>query len=318
LTTPYFPSFFLVGTGRSGTTLLRAMLTGHPAVEIPGETGFLPRLLRLRGMWWSERGLRPAIFLRLAFANGRLARSGLDAETVARLLAEDRPYDSYQEAITRLYASFASSETRMVGDKTPGYIGHLPLLTSAFPDARVVQVVRHPLDVVASLRRQPWGPDGVRAAALTWRLDQERARDSGLAEGGRMQMVRLEDLVARPEEELQRVARHLGLDAHPSMLRFQAHAERIKMQNVHPDSHAGLSQPLRSTSRWEQELTHADAAAAWRVVEPLARNLGYHGPVDVPASRAGIDLAKARVQLAGFHAGRSWRRVRTVRRTLWP
>ena len=38
---------FIVGVGRSGTTLLRLMLDAHPAFAIPPETHFVPELIAL-------------------------------------------------------------------------------------------------------------------------------------------------------------------------------------------------------------------------------------------------------------------------------
>src|ERR1051325_199517 len=45
---PCAPPVFVVGCGRSGTTLLRLMLDAHPELAIPGETHFLITL-------WKER-----------------------------------------------------------------------------------------------------------------------------------------------------------------------------------------------------------------------------------------------------------------------
>ena len=42
---PHQPVPFIVGSPRSGTTLLRLMLDSHPRLAIPPETGFLPRAL---------------------------------------------------------------------------------------------------------------------------------------------------------------------------------------------------------------------------------------------------------------------------------
>ncbi|TMA47502.1 MAG: sulfotransferase [Deltaproteobacteria bacterium] len=36
------PAPFIVGVGRSGTTLLRLMLDAHPDLAIPPETRFIP------------------------------------------------------------------------------------------------------------------------------------------------------------------------------------------------------------------------------------------------------------------------------------
>ena len=39
------PAPFVVGVGRSGTTLLRLMLDAHPELAIPAETHFVPELI---------------------------------------------------------------------------------------------------------------------------------------------------------------------------------------------------------------------------------------------------------------------------------
>ena len=39
------PAPFVVGVGRSGTTLLRLMLDSHPQLAIPAETHFVPELI---------------------------------------------------------------------------------------------------------------------------------------------------------------------------------------------------------------------------------------------------------------------------------
>jgi len=164
-TSSVFPAFFVVGVGRSGTTLTRAILTGHPDLVVPPETHFLPTLLRLRPMWWSSGGIRTEMFVRLAFANGRLERSGLTSGHLHVLLRRCPP-QSPSEAVSRIYELFlASPGGGRVGDKTPSYVEHVQALSQAFPGAPFIHMVRHPLNTVASLIRQPWGPDDPLAAA---------------------------------------------------------------------------------------------------------------------------------------------------------
>lgn len=311
---PALPAFFLVGTGRSGTTLARTILCGHPDIAIPGETGFLPRLLRLRRLWWGSAGLRVDPFLRLAFANGRLGRGGFDRAALAADL-RDHPVRSPAEAVGRIYAQHgALTGARLVGDKTPGYVDHLDLLGRVFPEASVIQMVRHPLDVVASLREQPWGPDDVSAAAMVWRLGQQRAERAGLDPRRRL-VVRLEDLTADPAATTQAMAAHLGVTRTAGMLDHTSRADRIMAENIHPGSHAGLQRALTSTSRWAEELTPAEAATAWALVADVATPFGYTGP-DGPAGRPQLLSARARLSL--FETSRGWRRLKTLRRLVRP
>src|SRR6266446_4938843 len=46
-TSTHAPAPFIVGVGRSGTTLLRLMLDAHPELAIPGETHFLADFVSL-------------------------------------------------------------------------------------------------------------------------------------------------------------------------------------------------------------------------------------------------------------------------------
>ena len=40
------PPLFVVGCGRSGSTMLRLMLDAHPDLAVPGESHFIPQLRR--------------------------------------------------------------------------------------------------------------------------------------------------------------------------------------------------------------------------------------------------------------------------------
>src|SRR5688500_4303608 len=46
---PGVPAPFIVGVGRSGTTLLRLMLDTHPELAIPPETHFMPAFIQRSG-----------------------------------------------------------------------------------------------------------------------------------------------------------------------------------------------------------------------------------------------------------------------------
>ena len=248
---PALPAFFVVGTGRSGTTLARAILTGHRDIEIPGETGFLPRLLRLQPLWWGRGGLRSRVFVRLCFANGRLARSGLEPDQLRSSLANTEP-TSPSDAIGAVYRTYGDRKpARIVGDKTPGYVDHLRLLAERFPTATFIQMVRHPLDVVGTMTDQPWAPDNQAACALIWKQSQRRAARSGVGPDRRL-VVRLEDLVGDADATVARICAHLGVQVEPAMFDFQGRAVDISAQNIHPQSHARLGRSLGRTRDWRR------------------------------------------------------------------
>ncbi|MBA3990668.1 MAG: sulfotransferase [Propionibacteriales bacterium] len=302
------PAFFIVGVGRSGTTLARAILTGHPHLVVPSETGFVPALLRAAPLWWNGSGVRSGLFVRLAFANGRLARAGVDPAQLRRRLAR-RPPASTAEAIGRIYELFSKGDGSVrVGDKTPSYGLHVERLARAFPHAQFIHMVRHPLDVVASLRRQPWGPNDPMAAAGMWLRGMRAVSDSTLR-ADRLLTVRLEDLIAEPDAIVDRLARHLRVDSHADMLRFSERAHEISHQNVHPESHLGLGGSLAPTRDWREGLVGGEARGVWSLVVDSAAPLGYSGP---PGPGPRVSEAAAMRRLRMFELSRSWRRLRTL------
>src|SRR5215212_5409627 len=130
-TRPIFP--FVVGCSRSGTTLLRALLDGHPLVAVPPESHFVlapdPRALRraLRHEpWFGLWGIEPPEL------------RGLDVA----------------DAVRAVFAAYGAVHGKpRYADKTPHYVSHLPLLAERFAEARFVHVVRDGRDVASRCSR---------------------------------------------------------------------------------------------------------------------------------------------------------------------
>lgn len=308
--------FVVVGTGRSGTTLTRAILQGHSRIAIPGETGFVPNLMRASTIWWRQGHLQVQLFTRLAFANGRLARAGyLPAELAGSLRSTPPP--TPMAAIGRIYGLHARKHgADTVGDKTPGYVRQLDLLDSWFPGLRVIRMVRHPLDVVASLCQQPWAPRSPLACAELWLTDQEAFAASRLS--GSALTLRLEDLIAEPEQLARAMAEHLGQGFEPAMLQYRDRAEDVMGENVHPEAHAGLKGELGGRRNWRDQLSRDEAAYAWSIVREPAELLGYVGPEVRAVPPAEQLRRRARFEGRVFAFRRRWRSVRSAARVLIP
>lgn len=303
--TGHLPHFFVVGAPRSGTTLVRSMLRGHPEIEIPGETNFLPRLIQLERFWWRRGRLDVALFQRLAFANGRLLLNGLRPDDVVQAF-DRRPPRAPTEAITMLFSCMSHGEFR-IGDKTPLYVEHVPLLARYFPSSRFIVVTRHPLDVAVSLCEQPWGPDSTILGAHWWAKSMGKL-DTDALDGDRLSVCRLEDLVSNPEKKLTELCHFLGLEYATSTLNYQDQAAEVMEQNYYPNSHAGLSSSLSASSRWKSAMTPREAGQAWRLVAVQARKYGYAGPDNHSPRARGV-----RTRWGAHVARQQWRRLRTLK-----
>ena len=194
-----------MGSGRSGTSLLRSLCNAHPRVFVSQESAVyqwlqparLPRCTTARA--WFDGYAKTASF--------RL--SGLDPAAIREAIPADLPRATPGPAVSAILGASAARYGRVRwGDKTPLHALQLDAVFRDFPDARVLAVSRHPVPTAASVARMPWGSDSalLNAAGIA-RVDAAVAKW-----GDRVRAVKLEDLVARPRETMADVLVFIGED----------------------------------------------------------------------------------------------------------
>ena len=205
--------FVIVGTPRSGTTLVQRIASEIPGVAIPPETHllsrFLPDLLHRRGFPLEGAGLREEVEHYLALPTSRGLPVTLDEILTAAGGRCVHPLDLYLAVIGALTRYGPSS---LVGEKTPEHLRWWGPLTRALPELRIVAVVRDPRGVMASHAEVPWGIRSPGHLAEQWRLDQQQALAAARARADLTLVLRYEDVVTDPDEARRRLARFLGAD----------------------------------------------------------------------------------------------------------
>lgn len=221
-----FPVPFIVGSPRSGTTLLRLMLDSHPELAIPPETGFLPAVRDLK-----ERGeaLRERFFEAIVtFPANAPAWDDfqISAETFQARLAAVRPFTA-ASGVRLFYRMYAARFGKpRWGDKTPLYSHHLRAIQEMLPEARFIHLVRDGRDAAVSLREHWFSPGrDIAVQATFWRDNLLAARREGAACRHFLE-VRFEDLVRNPEAVLREICDFISLDFRPEMLRHDERASR--------------------------------------------------------------------------------------------
>lgn len=290
---PNPPAVFVVGSPRSGTTLLRMMLDSHSQLAIPPETGFIPHALR----WMPGTNTnRPSAFCEKlinfpsnapAWLDYGISRSelfsGLQALAPFRL----------DEAIRCFYKLYAArfGKTRW-GDKTPHYGLYAPAIQQILPEACFVHIIRDGRDVALSLRNLWFAPgtDMSRLARL-WCRDVRLTRKRS-ARCRRYIEIRYESLVREPEREIRRVCEFIELDYDPAMMRYHEraperlgeHTARIRKDGrtlatvaVRLEQQKLAAHPPDTSriSRWKTEMDAHERTEYEAVAGPLLAALGY-------------------------------------------
>lgn len=294
---------FVVGLGRSGTTMLRLMLHRGPDLAMLSETWFGPRVWERR---WSHPIVDPVEPFRTRLLDLFVELLGthddfpIDVDDYRRRV-EHAPAD-LAEFLRQLGHVWAEREGKpRWGEKTPVHLDHVEVLGRMFPGATFCVMVRDPRDVAASLVQAPFtaSTDPV-GFAVAWRQAQERLdaltghrAEHHLVEEGidaHVLRVRYEDLVDDPDHQLRRICRVADLTYDPAMVAFHEAAAGYA-----PDQSwmAGVHRPVNRSSlqRWRTDLAPPQVRAIEAVAGPDMDRLGYER--SGAASDADVELADA-------------------------
>jgi hypothetical protein len=203
-------AFVIVGTPRSGTTLVQRLSEQLPGVRTPPETQFLSRVaygaLRPTDFPLAGNELRRALEEFAAFH--RAAEITVDVDAIVALLdGRAATVVDLFEAIVAIMAGPAPCR----GEKTPEHLWWWRVLTEARPALKVVAVERDPRAVVASNLAMPFGMRHVELLAERWAADQQLVRAAAASlDRERFLALRYEDVVRDVDEARAALATLLG------------------------------------------------------------------------------------------------------------
>ena len=327
------PPFFILGTERSGSNLLRLILHSHSRLAIPHP----PHLVRyFKPLQAGYGNLEEAPdFHRLVQDVAALLKTHIypwDVEVDwARVEREARPRDVFgiQYALYGQYAAAKGKERW--GCKSTFLIGEVPTLRQHHPDACFLWLVRDPRDVAASSRRSVFSATHPVFVAELWR-DQQQLGLRWEREGIPLLRIHYEALLQAPEAEVQRICEFLGEKFEPQMLRY--------FETEEAQRSGGLSQSWATTARpiqkdragsWKKELSAQEVAWVEAIAGPTLEALGYSRtlpPSDwEPSFLERLQFSfRERVQELGIewqslrkdrNVGRRWRRALLLWRLQW-
>lgn len=262
------PPFFVVGSARSGTTLLRLMLNAHRAVAVPPESRFITEIQYSNDPIDTER------FLSALGSNKRFEAWDLPPETVREEIGSDRV--PYADAIAAAYRSYARVHGKnRWGDKTPRYVEHIPFISGLFPNARFIHLIRDGRNVALSYGNVPFGPKNVAKAAALWELRVSKGcRDGRALGGGRYLEIRYEDLVEDAAGEARDICDFLELEFDPGMLEYTERAKDAVLDRAARFNPNVTKEPT-TTRSWEQEMPEKHVAIFEAIAGDCLSELGY-------------------------------------------
>jgi tetratricopeptide (TPR) repeat protein len=229
-TEPGVVPVFIVGMHRSGTTLLEQLLSGHPQVQSMGELYDFTAQLR----WAADHH----------------CRGPLDAAIVERAPGFDYAAigQGYRESI-----AWRTGGKPFCVDKLPSNFLNLPFIFAALPEARVLHMVRDPVETCFSNLRElfsdacPYSYDQ-QELAIYCRMYLRLMEHFQERFAGRFLDVSYDSLVGDTENTLRRVTAHCGIAFDPVMLDPASRAKGVATASA--VQVRGAVAP-RGTARWK-------------------------------------------------------------------
>ncbi|MGH8824605.1 MAG: sulfotransferase family protein [Jiangellaceae bacterium] len=293
------PFVFVVGCGRSGTTVLRTVLDSHPDLAVSHEGRFIYPLSRRRERYERPEGFDVAAFTADLLAD-RAVRTNLGlGEDDLRTALGGPPVVDYPDAVRRIFTHYAArAGKRRYGDKMPAYVLHLPVLGEMFPEARFVHIIRDGRDVALSSLAIDDNRLDALDLALNWKIRVGTGRADGRALGPhRYHEVRYEALITEPTAHVTGLCEFLDLDFDPAMLRFAEKRTGVPEKVLVNPRHARLAEPLSPGLRsWRTHMGRRDLEVFEAAAGHLLTELGYERAVARPPLSARVRVARGRVR----------------------
>ena len=203
---------FIVGVPRSGTTMLYNILVRHPSFT--GKT---------EPIWNTET----SIFKKYLRHTNGFFEEGKWPFWYEYFNGNEHYFSEFQKESIRSFlvnAALARGSNRIL-EKTPNHVEHLDFIFETFPQALAVHIIRHPVDVFASMRKRaqitpldkdPW----LRVSRDEFAQDYVRKVDGteDYRSDDRLLAIRYEDLTLSPTDEVEKVLKFIGENFNDSVL----------------------------------------------------------------------------------------------------
>jgi len=273
--------FFVLGSGRNGSTMLNRMLNQHSKFFLPSEQYFLgPSIFKFHyynfAIW---RDLVKIIAGELIPSGGSHTWSVRDLPDFLKLYTLPKQHKNLQFLLDSLFRFYGkqSGDFETWGDTTPLNTYYLPEVYNTFPKAKYLFLVRDGRDVVASYKKggaellgDLSNPEN---AANHWMHSLSKYKY--LRSKTEVKLIRYEELVSDPKKVLSAVCEYLGVEFEEQMLGFNEHIPNAEM--YHLPVHENLKKPVfqSSVGNYKDGLTNSELAAVMKIIDKGLHKFNY-------------------------------------------
>lgn len=270
--------FFVLGSGRNGSTMLNRMLNQHSKFHLPSEQYFLgPSIFKFHyynfALW---RDLVKVIGAELIPSGGSHTWQVDDLPDFLKWYLLPKEKKTLQYLLDQIYRH-GSGEKAIWGDTTPLNTYYLEEIYHTFPHAKYLFLVRDGRDVVSSYKKG--GVDVLGELSLPqkgaehWMHSLKKYR--WLSQKTSVYLVRYEELVADTESCLKGICDFLNVEFEADMLRFNEQIPDTDMYKL--PVHQNLHKPVfgSSVGNFQSGLTSEEMDQILPIIQKGLKDFEY-------------------------------------------
>ncbi|MFT5620718.1 MAG: protein-tyrosine sulfotransferase [Bacteroidia bacterium] len=251
--------FFIVGSGRSGNTLLRVILNNHNKISIPPESYFLQSVIRVYiDAVLSKKPWEAIVELCIEdikthkeFHTWNIDLNALSSELLG---SPNQSLQGIIDGVFRSYIKKHDEEATIWGDKTPMNIFYVHWLIKLFPNAKFINIYRDGRDVVNSYVKSGLIPN-LKDACFRWNVSVDCASQWEQKFPNNFFSIRYEDLVKNQVATISKVCEFLNLEFDDSIFDYLGKPSELGDVDLYKH-HTNVKKPVNmdSIGKWKTQL----------------------------------------------------------------
>lgn len=280
------PFFFILGRGRSGTTLLQTILDTHSQIQFPIESRLIIYLSKKYSGHHNITEKFICSFLNDLFLENKfrthwkLKRTDLERLLLLNL-GQKLSFETLCKIIYLQYPSlFSKTKIKFIGDKNPTYSIFTAKLIEFFPNAKFIHLVRNPKDNIVS-HRDIFSRSNIAFLAQGWISYNRYIEKCKKKFPEKFITIRYEDFVSDPTSTITFIAKHLNLDANDLNLnlelesnkKYHSHLKGKEFEHFHKN----LLKPINTDQieKWRLRLTKKEIDLIEYITHEYAASYNY-------------------------------------------
>jgi hypothetical protein len=273
-----FYPFFIIGSGRCGTTLLRRILSANEGIYIPPENWSLGGLINKFKTYGLYEDWNTIVDIAIVtFCNdtqGWFEKIPTDlAKKLKNCPVKKRSLSFLINSMYHYHAGLLNVNCNRWGDKTPLNVNNLQPILQVFPNAKFIHLVRDGVDVVNSYKNRDG--NGILKPAIRWLSAIEAVERFSKKYPDKILEIRYENLAKKPEVEAATICNFLSIPFDKNIFNIQKSSVTEDLEKYSHYKNALKPVFDKHIGKGRRELDQIELDKLAVKINPMLNKLGY-------------------------------------------